>query len=726
MVLKSVLHFFFSLCLGVVLQVNALANTIDSLKNLISTAKDTIKVNLMNDLSLEYHGLAQYDSAINYAREALWFSDKINYIKGRSNAFKNIAEAYYELEEFEKSIEYYSKNIEVNQIIGDRKGEAYCLHVIAILYRKLNDYDKAIEYEFKSLKIAEEIDDRQRIAYVSNGIAIIYQTLKQWDKALQHYENLLKISIELDDKTDIADAYNNIGTVYKEMKIPNKALNNYLKALAIYKKTRNKQGLALAYNNIGNLFILNSKLDSAKFYHEQSLLLEMELNRREGIAYSYSNIGNIYLQEKDFEKAISMKEKALTYTLENDLSQRIFHDLTQIYILKGDSTEAIRYHKLTLSLKDSIYSRETKNIVAELQTKYETEKKEKEILLLTKQKEVQDLELKKNQIFLYSISGILLLIISLAFVIYNAYKEKNKANLLLTHKNTEIIAQKQEIESQRDMLSKQKKQITDSILYAQNIQRAVLPSNEMMENNLPDHFVLFKPRDIVSGDFYWLKRIRNLVVFTAADCTGHGVPGAFMSMLGVSFLNEIVNDKEVNTAGEVLNRMREKVKSSLHQKGILGEQKDGMDMALCVLNVETNLLQFAGAFNPLYLIRKGTNLKGIDCTEATKTEESHTHTLFEIKATRQPVAIYYKEVDFITSEIQLLNGDTFYLFSDGFQDQLGGELGEKFKLRRLKKLLLDSVCKPMSEQKRILENAHLNWREDIEQIDDIVFIGVRI
>jgi len=721
------------LLIGLLITTKSYCTNIDSLKSLISKNNDTTKINLLNNISREYYNASNYDSAIKYANLALKISEKEKYIKGQSIAYENLAEVYYDLEIFEKSIENYTKSIEAKQIIWDRKGEAYCLHVIGMLYRKMNNNDKAIDYEFRSLKIAEEINDKLRIAYVSNGIALIYQSLKQFNKSLQYYQRFLDICLELNDCADVADAYNNIGTVYIEMKVRDKALFYYKKSLQIYISTNYRKGLARSYSNIGNIFLLQGKLDSAIIYQDKGLHIEFESNNREGIAYSYSNIADIHFTKRNFDSAIIYKKRALDYTLENDLREGVYDDLTRCYILKSDSANAMKSHKLSLAFKDSIYNRETKNIIAELQTKYETDKKEKEIQILTKENEVKTLRLKSNQILLYSISGILILIVSLVFVILRAYRTKNKANLLLVQKNNEILNQKEEIEAQRDeieiqrdTLAKQKKNITDSILYAQRIQQAVLPTPEVLKMALPEHFVLFKPRDIVSGDFYWLKRINNLVVFAVADCTGHGVPGAFMSMLGVSFLNEIVNDKGVNSAGEVLSRMREMVKSSLHQRGVIGEQKDGMDMALCVLNMETLQLQYAGAHNPLFIIRKGINLHDYKSIADIKSFESETHTLFEIKANRQSVSFNQKEVEFTTHEIQLKQGDSFYMFSDGIIDQLGGEANEKYRVQRFKKLLLDSVEKTMDEQKQILENTHELWRKNIEQIDDILVFGVRV
>ncbi|MCF6184913.1 MAG: SpoIIE family protein phosphatase [Bacteroidales bacterium] len=278
-------------------------------------------------------------------------------------------------------------------------------------------------------------------------------------------------------------------------------------------------------------------------------------------------------------------------------------------------------------------------------------------------------------------------------------KDKEHLEGIVRERTAEIMHQKEEIEEKNH-------HITSSIEYASRIQKALLPPEEFINKYLPDHFILFKPRDIVSGDFYWLKQVDNYIVYAAADCTGHGVPGAFMSMLGISFLNEIVSKHHVNKPSEILNELRKKIKSSLRQTGKDNESKDGMDIAVCVIDNEHMILSYAGAYNPLFIIRKGE--------------------LKEIKATRNPIGIYLKEVPFENHEFKLEKGDVLYTFSDGFVDQFGGEKQSKFKSQNFKKILLEISDKSMKEQKAILDKTIIEWQGDAEQTDDIVIFGVRI
>jgi serine phosphatase RsbU (regulator of sigma subunit) len=289
----------------------------------------------------------------------------------------------------------------------------------------------------------------------------------------------------------------------------------------------------------------------------------------------------------------------------------------------------------------------------------------------------------------------------------------------LTQQAEEIFAQKEEIESQRDEIYKQKDELenknqnlTDSIIYAKRIQQAMLPSPELINNNCPEHFILFKPRDIVSGDFYWFKQIKNFTYIAAADCTGHGVPGAFMSMLGISILNEIVTKRDLNPPNEVLDELRKRVKKSLHQTGQDGEAQDGMDIALCLIDKESNEIQFSGAFNPLYIYRKNAD---------------NSYDLIESKADRMPIGVHPNDNrPFTNRKLTLQKNDTLYIFSDGYASQFGGKPSEKFKSVRLKEILLSIQDKDLQTQKQVLEETMLQWMGDSEQVDDILLIGVRI
>lgn len=319
--------------------------------------------------------------------------------------------------------------------------------------------------------------------------------------------------------------------------------------------------------------------------------------------------------------------------------------------------------------------------------------------------------IEKQRLVLIFVILALALVLVMVYFIYRGYKIKKQANIALEEKNKTILEQKDEIalqrdlaRNQRDQIAYQKKHITDSIMYAKRIQTALLPSLELFSDDL-DHFVLYKPLDIVSGDFYWVSRQDEFQVVIAADCTGHGVPGAFMSMLGVTFLNDIVNNKKVIRPDEILNLLREEIIQALKQSVEDETVKDGMDMSICTIDFGKNLLWFAGANNSLYHFREGE--------------------FTEYKADKMPVAIHYNMKPFSLKEVPLEKGDIIYTFSDGYPDQFGGAKQKKFMKKRFRETLISLLDLPMIEQGEKLNAIFEEWRGDNDQVDDVTVIGIR-
>jgi len=347
--------------------------------------------------------------------------------------------------------------------------------------------------------------------------------------------------------------------------------------------------------------------------------------------------------------------------------------------------------------------------------------------------------------FIFVIFGISIIVFIYTQEFYKSTNLLNTKNEKLTYSNQQILLQKVEIEAQRDEIETQRdavvlqknkiedihKSLSESIDYATRLQAAILPKSPILNQYLSDHFVLFKPKDKVSGDFYWWTHIDNHTVITAADSTGHGVPGAFMSTLGISFLREIVQKEYITHTGIILRKLRKEIIKTLNQED--KKQKDGMDMAIISIDHETNTVQFSGANNPLYVI-KSNKLQiindemhnSIKLCDNLKLNIQTSKLLYEIKPDKMPIAIYDKMDSFSICEFRIEEGDILFMFSDGFADQFGGPKNKKFKYKPFKRLLLDNSNKSMAEQKEILNRVFEEWKGDSEQVDDIVIVGIKI
>ena len=427
------------------------------------------------------------------------------------------------------------------------------------------------------------------------------------------------------------------------------------------------------------------------------------------MATSYSNIGILYTKTGEYVKALDNLSKGLEIAKEIGALLRVkeaYDGLTHLYKKQKDYKNAYEYHQLFSKAKDSLFNEEKSKDIGKLEAQYEYDKKlQKQTLEQEKKEAVAAEKSRKQKVIIWAVSsGLLMLLLFMGFL-YNRFR------LIRKQKNI-IEDQKKIVEEKNSLVEQKNKDITDSILYAERIQNAMLPTDKQIKELLPESFVLFKPKDIVSGDFYWMTEKAGKVFFTAADCTGHGVPGAFMSMIALSLLNETVNEKGITKPSDIFYEVRKGFITFLKQTD--DGQRDGMDAVLCALDKKTSELQFATANNPLYLIRNGN--------------------LQETKPDKQPVGLLHGEQKpFTNHKIQLQKGDTIYILSDGYQDQFGGEKGKKFMTKRLKKLFIDNSAKSMDEQKQILNKTIEDWKAcpdqpggSSEQVDDILIIGVRI
>jgi len=423
----------------------------------------------------------------------------------------------------------------------------------------------------------------------------------------------------------------------------------------------------------------------------------------------------------DVQKQEIMKQKALLDSLDKQIVEKERTLNEKQLVLEKQFAQITKQQSEILGQRETIIIQQKEVQVQKDTLTNQKEKIEHQIAMIDHQLsriseqeskiKVQLATLEKQKLILYFVVLALLLVSFLGYYIYRGYKIKKEANIKLEEKNRTISLQKDEIEKQRDLaaaqrdqIAYQKKHITDSIMYAKRIQTALIPSLELFSDKL-EHFVLYKPLAIVSGDFYWVSSNGSMQVIISADCTGHGVPGAFMSMLGVTMLNEIVNGKHIIMPDQIIEHLRQGIIKSLKQVAEEDSVKDGMDISVCVIDFDNNLLWFSGANNPLYLIRGGE--------------------LIHYRADKMPVAIHYRMDPFTLHKIELQKGDTFYIFSDGYSDQFGGPKQKKFMSMKLKETLVGMAGEPMLRQGEHLNEIFEDWRGENPQVDDVILIGVR-
>ena len=727
---KSILVYIIACCF-IFLGNNTFAQTskIDSLRKVLETTHlDTNNMLTLNELSIELYSIGNYEDALIFAQQS-----------------KQLA----------KKLMLKTKNKGVTELL--KKGLARAHNTIGNIYSDQGLYPDALQNYFTSLKIKEQIGDKKGIASSYNNIGIVYKTQNNYSDALNSYKASLKIKEELGDKQGIASSYNNIGNIYHVQGNFLKALESYSASLQLFKELDFTPGVTFLYNNIGGVYFnqaeqekdskkKNTLFSNAKENFNASLVLFESISDKRGIVASLINIGTIELNQKNIAKAKEYANRAYSLS-KNDERGEILKDiyslLAKIETSAGNYKLAFEHYKVFIQLRDSIFNEENTKKTVQMQMQFGFDKKmAADSIANAKAQELKEVEIakqraeikvKKNQ--QYGLFGGLFLVIVFAGFMYNRFT--------VTRKQKQIIElQKQEVENQKEIVEEKNKEITDSIQYAKRIQNAILPPIKFVKEHLPQSFIVYKPKDIVAGDFYWMESLSavnssqssihsplktencGLILFAACDCTGHGVPGAMVSVVCVNGLNRSVREHGITDPGKILDKTREIVIQEFEKSDDV--VKDGMDISICAL--QGNTLKWAGANNPLWVIRPVRH-SGLDPESRQKIAGQASNDEYEIieyKPNKQHIGKVENPKSFTTHTIELQKNDTFYIFTDGYQDQFGGENGKKFKSSKLKEMFISIQDKDMNEQQKIVAQTFDQWKGNSQQIDDVCVIGVRV
>ena len=680
--------------------------TIDSLQNFLKTSKeDTSNTNTLNLLARQFINAGNYEHAMQYAHKAQQQARNKNYQKGIADSYNNIGIIYWYHGDYEKALDNYLNALRIRQEIGDKKGIASSYGNIGNVYEQQGNYKNALDDYLKALKIQEESGDKKGIPNSYNNIGGIYFVQGNYEKALDYFQKCSKSFEETGNKIGACVSYNNIGDIYRKQGNYEKSLENHLKCLKISEEIKYKQLTASSYANIGLIYSDQGNYAKALDNYLKCLKISEEVGDKRGIGLSYINIGLAYTKLGRFEEAYHYLNQAETLDKETGYKQGIeesYLALSDLFVKKGDFRQAHNYHKLYSDMKDTLLNEKSSKQILEMNTKYDSEKKDKELIKKDAEISRQQVEAEKQNLqrnaFIIGFALVLLLV----FFIYRGYRQKQNANKLLEVKNVLI-------ENQKQLVEEKNLKITDSINYAKRIQQAILPSKELIKSALPDSFIFFRPKDIVSGDFYWFSEKNDKIIIAVADCTGHGVPGAFMSMIGNTLLDEIVNVKNIFEPDQILNHLNKSIVNTLHQgTDKSATQDDGMDITILSINKKNKEIEFAGANHFSYLFGD-SQLKILHGD------------VFSIGG------MFGKEdINFTSQKIKIESGSSIYLFTDGFIDQFGGEKNSKFLSCKFEQLLQSIQQCDMKQQQERLTTAFDDWKGNNKQLDDVLVFGIRL
>ena len=746
----------------------------------ISFANDTTRVKILNDLGWEMM-YSHPDSSALLTTKALVISEKYNWKKGMAESLNLLGSLNRMKGLYNETLDQYIRALNLRKEINDQKGQAAVMGNIGNVFFEQGDYPKALDYYLRALQTEEKMEHKIGIANNESRIGAVYWSEKELEKAIEHLNKALKIYKEINDEKGISTTLGNIGNVYIARKEYDTSLVYYNMALAYREKMNDKFGIANMLGNIGSLYkeksilaVTPSKrrelLDSALYFSKEALKINEEIENKQWLASNLANIGIAYRELKKFQLAEDYLKKAILISNDLgalDMTMQFEINLSDFYVVTGQFEKALDHFKLAIDAKDSIFNEEKNNEITRKELNYEFEKKESETKARhDKQIALGQAEKRKQQIIIWASAGGLLLIAVILIIVFRSLKitrkqktliEKQKA--LVEEKNLLVVEQKKQIEEQH-------KETIASITYAKRLQQAILPPLDMVKKYLPESFLIYLPKDIVAGDFYWISfqpskesgnnananleeqekgkippfRAGGALFIAACDCTGHGVPGAMVSVVCSNALNRAVKEFGLCNTGEILDKVTDLVLETFSASALWASSdreksnsvvNDGMDISLLKIEFSSHPenktvphkeageidlkptgFQWSGANNPLWYF--------------------FGNKFFEITADKQPIGKTDVRRPFTTHKIDnFISGEegeeyTFYLFTDGFPDQFGGPRGKKYKYRQLQENFNSIIALPLKEQEIKLRDFFNHWKGDLEQVDDVTIFGFRV
>lgn len=650
--------------------------------------------------------------------------------KEAHDSLYNLADEYYYID-IKKSLAYSYELLDLAKLCNEDAIYLSAYQSLGWAYLSTSDFPEAVRNGEKALDLALKSGDAQELIITYNLLGNIYIELPDREYALDYFEKGIAVALSVQDDAYLATLYNNVAIVHEMFEDRKLALNYYHKAREMFEKTDVAIDKGLIYLNIGDTYFYLEDYDSATYYFHLSRQFMSAEEDPSLLSLLYLCMSTDESHQGNFDAAVQYLDSS--YVLLSDASSptdyiEFFKEKSEIFFKHGQYKDAYIALEQAYTLKDSVLSNDVSKKLREVQISTLAERKEAEIKDLQQTNEMQNLILSENKatqktyLLTIILSGIIFSF--LLFVLINHRRTHKK----LTLRSKIIEDQSLELNKKNILLQEINKEILDSISYAKRIQNAILPSKKSIQKLLPEAFILYKPKDIVAGDFYWLESSSNLILIAAGDCTGHGVPGAMVSVVCNNGLNRSVREHKITDPAKILEKTREIVIQEFEKSD--EQVQDGMDISLCAFSPSDYSLKWAGANNPIWIISKGQIKADQLISDAGNLVtcnfvEDENYTFIEIKGDKQPIGKYANAAPFKTHNIQLQKGDLVYLPTDGFQDQFGGDKGKKFKASALKTLLGSIRNQPMNKQHEILEATLEDWRGNLEQVDDVCMVGIK-
>ncbi|MGE0079338.1 MAG: SpoIIE family protein phosphatase [Bacteroidales bacterium] len=661
-------------------------------------------------------GAGNYEEALINANQALIIANEVGREQQLEVVSRLLSEIHIAKDLIWESTEYLYNGYKLSEAIRDSSKIAWYLLSISMAEEYLGRLSNAMEINLNAIEFFKATGDSLNLAKIYRAQGVVHTELGNFTTAQSYIEKSIAILSTYNDSLNIGIAYLSLANLELQNEKLAEAQNHLKRASCMLKPINPKYYYHCRTTN-GSLLISNNKYLAAIEELSSTAERQKSIGDKNGFASTLYLLGIAYHNSGDDQKAIESYNKCLKVAHEgnlNNFTRQAYKGLSKIYGANGLQNQAYSNLNRYVTITDSLFNLQKIGEANRLENQAMIRIKEKEIstqkeLLIRNNEKLNQEKLKQRLLFV-----ILLLSFGVIGFAYREYKIKKKANALLTE-------QKSKIEKQKNMLENRTRDITDSLNYARRIQKAILRSAQQPEEFFKESFLLFLPKELVSGDFYWLKAVDNQILFAVADCTGHGAPGAFMSIIGTFGLNQIISEMGETNPGDVLNQLNDLFDSSFEQREG-AEIFDGMDIAFCNYNPKTRELKFAGANIYLHILRKSS----APAPSSIILLNSSDYTLYQVKCDKQSIGYVLDRTPFATHSVQLLEGDSLYIFTDGYTDQFGGPNGKKFRYTELRNLLCNIAELPMNKQKDQLTESFIQWKGNNIQVDDVTFLGIKI